>query len=213
MIRSSRRACVAALLLLIAATAQAQSNTRERDNSVFSRLSGFINRVGERTEELLAPAIGSFGGWAEEDWSGLETFVLTIDVKSNTLRPDAVVDFASDLAEAHVRIQAWENPIVQLTADITAGADSPDAAAELARAVEVDVTETPSGDRVIVRPKYPDTRDAGRVMLTARFTIRVPATEAPLLHGEAPLRTSGLAARVEGHHLPAVLHPRRQGEG
>jgi hypothetical protein len=59
---------------------------------------------------------------------------------------------------------------------VTAGAEDADAAAELARAVEVEVTETPAGDRVIIRPKYPDTRDAGRVMLTARFTIRVPAT-------------------------------------
>ncbi len=162
--------------MFVAPLALAQAAEADRGDSVFNRIQDLINRLGEKTEELLAPHLGSSGAFGEEDWSGLASHIRTIEYSSGVLRPDAIIDFASELVEAHVRIESWENPIAQLTADITVGAESEDAAAGLAEAVKIDITESPAGDRLDIRPRYPDTRAAGRVNLSARYTLKVPAT-------------------------------------
>jgi len=162
-------------LMLFTPLAAAQPAEAGRGDSVFNRIQDLINLLGEKTEELLAPHLGDFG---EEDWSGLETYVRSIEYSSGTLRQDAIIDFASELAEAHVRIEAWENPIAQLTAEITVGAESADIAASLAESVDIDITESPGGDRLDIRPRYPDTRASGQVNITAQFKLKVPATVA-----------------------------------
>jgi len=163
---------------MIAPMASAQTTEADQGDSVFNRIQELINLLGEKTEEFLAPHLGTFGDYGDEDWSGLESHVLTIPYSSGALRQDAIIDFASELAEAHVRIESWENPIAQLTAEITVGAESADTAVALAEKVTIDIAESPAGDLIEIRPRYPDTRTSGRVNITARFTLKVPATVA-----------------------------------
>ncbi len=178
-----QKTCAVSILLLAGALlfapcAWPQSSEGDRSDSVFDRIQDLINRLGEKTEEFLAPHLGSSGDFGEDDWAGLSSHSRTIEYSSGVLRQDAIIDFASELAEAHVRIETWENPIAQLTAEITVGAETADAAAALAEKVAINISESPAGDQLDIRPHYPDTRASGRVNITAHFTLKVPSTVA-----------------------------------
>lgn len=168
--------CAFSIVLPAMPYAVAQSIEPERGESVFDRIRDLINLLGEKTEELVAPHVGSLGYLTDEDWSGLKTHTRPFEYNSGALRQGAIIDFASELAEAHILIESWENPIAQLTAEITVGAESSETAAALADKVDIEITETAGGDRIDIRPRYPDTRASGRVNLTAHYTLKVPAT-------------------------------------
>ncbi len=169
---------VLAGLILLTPCAIAQPIESDQGGSVFNRIQDLINRLGEKTEEWLSPHLVTLRDYGDEEWSGLESRVRTIDYSSGALRQDAIVDFASELVEAHVRIEAWENPIAQLTAEITVGAETVEVATALAEAMNIDIVESPAGDRLEIRPRYPDTRASGRVNVVAHYTLKVPATVA-----------------------------------
>ena len=161
---------IAILVLLAASAAYAQSERTDAPTSILDTVSKWLTILGEKTEGIIAPHFGRLDKSGGVDWSGLSTAARDFEM-SYPVKPNGTVSIASEFGE--IRVSTWDNPVVQVRAKISAGAETVDVAEELIDAIGVEVTELP--ERVEVRTKYPDTRNRGKVAIAVNYTLTVPA--------------------------------------
>ncbi|MCL4693352.1 MAG: DUF4097 family beta strand repeat protein [Candidatus Hydrogenedentes bacterium] len=172
-----RNAIVLVLLaapLLLPQTALPQEE-RTDPSSVLDTVNRWLKSLGEKTEEWIKPRVGNLDGNGGVDWRGLATSARDFQ-KNYPVRPNVVVVVSSEFGE--IRVDAWENPVVRVRAEISVGAETVEVADEIVDAINIDVTEL--ADRVEVSTKYPDTRDRGKVAIEVNYAITVPANASVL---------------------------------
>ena len=133
----------------------------------FDWISKGLHKVGERTQELIRPDFTPVG--EINDFSDLVTHTREFE-RNWPVNPKTVVTVINEFGEIH--ISAWENNVVQVTATITGGAETPDLARDLASRINIDVAEEP--EQVTIRTIYPDTRAMGRVAKEVNYEIKLP---------------------------------------
>ena len=119
------------------ACAQQAGNTAEPDGggSIFDIIAHGLSKIGARTQEFVAPGFSSPSG--QEDNSPAK-FNVTREFEENyPVRP--TVRLAITHADGEVRIETWDNPVVNVRAEITAGADTFEMAQEICTAINIDV--------------------------------------------------------------------------
>jgi DUF4097 and DUF4098 domain-containing protein YvlB len=216
----SLRRSVTVLLLAVAflpGAAVAQDD-RADPSSVLDIVNRWLKNLGEKTEEWIKPRVGSLDGNGGVDWRGLAASARDFQ-KNYPVRPNVVVSVSSEFGE--IRVNAWDNPIVRVRAEISVGAETVEVADEIVGAINVDVTEV--AERIEVSTKYPDTRDRGKVAIEVNYELTVPAGASVLcsnnfgdtiIHG-----TSGIVAVesrfgvVDLRDLSGPVSVRAQGEG
>jgi hypothetical protein len=156
---------------LVSAVAAAQTESKEVGGSVFESLSRLITVVGEKTEGLLPPYFRLQEGQREAGWAGLTAVTREIH-ESYPIRAAGSVAIAREFGEGELRIETWDNPVVQFRAEIAVGSETEERANELIEAFQIQAVESP--DRVELRSQYPDTRDKGKVAVRASYFLTVP---------------------------------------
>lgn len=159
-------ALLAALLLPQVALPQ---EDRTDPSSVLDTVNRWLKSLGEKTEEFIKPRVGNLDGNGGVDRRGLATSARDFQ-KNYPVRPNVVVAISSEFGE--IRVDAWENPVVRVRAEISVGAESVEVADEIIDAINIDVTEV--ADRIEISTKYPDTRDRGKVAIEVNYVITVP---------------------------------------
>ncbi|MCC6489900.1 MAG: hypothetical protein IT364_20590 [Candidatus Hydrogenedentes bacterium] len=155
--------------LLAVSAAFGQSDRPDAPSSILDTVSKWLTILGEKTEDFIAPRFGRLDKSGGVDWTGLSMAARDFDM-SYPVKADGTVSIASEFGE--IRVATWDNPVVQVRAKISAGAESVEVADELIDAIEVDVKEFP--ERLEVRTKYPDTRNRGKVAIAVNYTVTVP---------------------------------------
>ncbi len=168
------QAFIAALILLLAIMgtafpAHAQSDILDSAGSVFEAIARGLNRVGETTQRLFRPQFSPLGNVDVVDFSG-KTPVAREYIDNFPVRPNATLSISNEFGE--IRVQPWDNPVIQVQADILVAGDTYDLAQEISKAVNISVDAR--DDRVDIRTDYPPPPDRGRIAKEVNYLVRVP---------------------------------------
>jgi hypothetical protein len=154
----------ALLCLPLAAGAPAQTPI-EAIQSVFDEVARGLNYVGRKAGGLL-PGLG-IGEEVQAAHTELRPFSERLPVG-----PAPLISIANEFGR--VRVSAWDERVVQVNAEVKVGAESPELAAELARAIDLNIT--PGENLVEIRTFLPDTRkESGLVTMEVNYDITVPS--------------------------------------
>jgi hypothetical protein len=152
-------------ILFTCLTAAGQTGTGEAGGSIFDSIARELNRLGE----MIGPGPGSWFGLEEDPAEAGVT--QTREFSENCpVRANALVSVYNEFGE--IRVETWENQVVQVRAEIAAQAETGDLALEIANATEIRVIATE--DHVELRTEYPDTRDSGYVRKEVNYSVKVP---------------------------------------
>ncbi len=173
--RIAARTLVLALFLAlsVAGTGRAQSEGTQPD-SLLQRLergldSGidaftrFIEKIGEKTGDLIPPTL-PLEDMPLNDLGGPEQAIVPYE-EHFTLGTGALVTITGEFGE--ILVDTWEQPVVRVKADITAGAETVAQAFEIAESVRIDATPSQAG--LDIRTVYPERRAA-----EVNYAITVP---------------------------------------
>ncbi len=154
------------LLFLVGPSAMADGGVRDKLQSVFDGVARGINYVGQKAEQLVGSRLG-MGDDPEAEFTVKRPFSERFPVDATP-----VVSVSNEFGE--IRVSTWEERVVEVTAEIVAGADTAERAAEVAKGIEVNVNHRP--DLVEVRPLLPDAgqNDPHRSIMV-NYEITVPA--------------------------------------
>lgn len=132
---------------------------------MFDDVARGLNLVGEKAQELVGPGLGFGEG-------GVGGFVESRDFEERCpVGEGAVVSLTNEFGE--IRVSAWDNQVVQVTAKISVRAESADLAREIAQSIVINIV--PSPDAVEVRTVLPDTRNArGKPTIEVLYGVTVP---------------------------------------
>lgn len=167
-----RRQSITCLLLCAALTpgvGVAEGGVRDKLQSVFDGVARGINYVGQKAERFIGTEFG-IGADGEAEFTETRPFNERYPVDAAP-----VVSISNEFGE--IRVQTWEDRVVEVTAEIIAGADTAEVAAEVAEGIEVNVNHRQ--DLIEVRTLLPE---AGRsdphrsITVNYRVTIPVGAT-------------------------------------
>ncbi|MBX7258655.1 MAG: DUF4097 domain-containing protein [Candidatus Hydrogenedentes bacterium] len=140
-------------------------------STFFDTVSQWLTFLGEKTEGVVAPRFAGFNQQGSSGWEGLKTGQREFE-ESYPARPSATVSIANEFGE--IRVTTWDNPVVQVKAQVLAGAENDDLARELSEAIKI--TVTPAAEQIEIRTEYPDTREKGKVAMAVNYTVTVPST-------------------------------------
>lgn len=157
-------------LLFLCVAAAAQSTSAASSGSFFESVTRALSRIGGKTQDLIAPAFGPIGGSDIVDFTD-KTVARRESTRLFQAGTGTVIYVANEFG--NIDVIAWQEPVVQIRAEILAGAESFDRAQEIANAIQVDMAA--SDNRVEVRTVYPDTREMGSVAKTVNCVINAPA--------------------------------------
>jgi len=169
-----RIAARAALLaIFVAVGVSAQTGQDGSAGSWFDSLSTWLGDVGgylgEKTDQVFAPNLPRLGDVQGGLLHGLVQRSRTFH-ESYPVPAGCLVSVSNEFGE--IRLQTWDNPRVQVHAEITAGAESGDAALHLADITAIEVL--PNEGSITIRTIKADTRDLGKVAVEVNYVITVP---------------------------------------
>jgi len=153
-------------LLLAAPHALAQGPAMQRLQTLLEDVERAFTAVGKKAEQFIGPGLGL----GEEKPAAYSTTVRFED--HYPVGPAPTVAISNEFGT--IRVQTWDNRVVQVSAEIRAGADSEALAEEIAQGVQVSVAA--DQELVEVRSFLPEMRrDASMVSISVDYTITVPA--------------------------------------
>lgn len=152
-------------LLCCAAAAQAQPGIAGRIRSGIEGVARGLDEVGRRADDLLGPSLR-----LGEDGAATHTERRTFEERYPT-GPAPVVSITNSFGE--IRVDTWNERVVQVTAEISVGADSPETAAQVAGAISVNAA---AGEDVVeIKTLLPETRgDQGRITIAVNYRVTLP---------------------------------------
>lgn len=173
---------------------------------------------------LLVPLFASTSLYAQApssdrgvDLSGFQTSTRAVDKTYPVGEAPEV--FVSNRFGA-IRVVAWDNPLVRVTAQIEAGAENPVQAQRFAQAIEIAGNHI--GDRVEIRTVYPTVEEGSKVGYSVDLEISVPTNTTLVLENTfGDITVRGLDGEVsidsrygfvELHDLKAPVRVRAKGE-
>lgn len=137
----------------------------DRVGSVFDEVARGLTFFGEKAQDLIGPGLG-FG---ESDAGG---FTAERQFQENYPAAKGVlVDIANEFGQ--IRVSAWDNPVVQVTAKMRVRAESTKLADDIIQNIAIQAAT--EENRVTVRTSVPDTRgQAGKPAFEINYEIVVP---------------------------------------
>jgi len=151
--------------------AHGQDDVVDRFEGLVEWLGRGLDLVGEKSEDFIGPGLEPLNEIKTPDFSGLATFTVPF-AENYPVRPNAAVAVRNKFGE--IRVNTWNNPIVQVQADIQVGAEDPALAREIAQDIDIHVDETL--ENVSVRTVLPDTRGRGRLRIVVDYVLTIPET-------------------------------------
>ncbi|MBI2423808.1 MAG: hypothetical protein HYV27_13340 [Candidatus Hydrogenedentes bacterium] len=166
--RSGSFTWLVALALAIAGIAPAafgQNSLFERIQSSLDEVARGLDYVGRKAEDLIGPGLG-LGETKPAAFTERRQFS-----ERYPTGPSPVVSVSNEFGQ--IRVETWSERVVQVQAEILAGANDASLAAQLTREINVNVT---SGENLIeVRTYHPPTRnDLGTINVGVNYLITVP---------------------------------------
>jgi hypothetical protein len=142
--------------------AVAQDSIMQRVGTVVDSFRKYVESLGQKTENILPPAF-SLDDAISNTFSGLKTFVAPFD---ESYPVSAAPRIAIEGEFGEIRVTAWDQPVVRVQADITAGAETTEKAMAIAQGIKIGVTPHEGG--LDVRTQYPE------APIEINYTISVP---------------------------------------
>lgn len=139
-------------------------------SSFFETISRTLSRIGDKTQEFLAPAFGPVGGNEILDFR--DKTVARREIVRHMEAPAGTTLFVAN-EFGYIEVETWREPVVQVRAEILAGAQTFDVAQQLANAIDVQMATTDK--HIDVRTRYPDIREMGDIAKTVNCKITLPA--------------------------------------
>ncbi len=156
---------VLACLFICSTSASGQSAVLDRVGAIFDDLGRGLDLLGKKATDLVGPGLG-LGEQPRMKFAESREFNERYPVN-----PSPVVSVSNEFGG--IRIDTWNNPVVEVSAEILVGADTAGVAGEIARGTEIRVDA--ASDRVTVNTLLPDTRrTTGKVAVTVNLTLTVP---------------------------------------
>lgn len=210
---AARAVCLALLALLCAPGAFAQGAIVEQLRTGIEGVARGMDSLGKATDQLIGSSLG-LGGPTPSS----HTRTRTLEERHPT-GPSPVVALSSAFGE--IRVDTWNERIVQVAAEITVGADTPETAERVLAAIAVQTQ--PGEDVVQVKTALPETRgEKGRVVITVNYRVTVPRQASVVLDnffGDVRMDGVGGRAAVEAQYgavdirrAGGVVRVRAQGE-
>ena len=158
-------ACVCAVCIGVSAGAAEDSGgIINHVGSVFDDIARGLNRLGEKAQNIMGPGLG-FGENEGEGITKPRDFEKRYPVK-----PGASVTIANQFGE--IRVQTWDDPVVQVSAKITVRAQTSEMADEVLRNVDIQVT--PTEGHLDIRTILNTLPNMGEPSITVNYTLMVP---------------------------------------
>ena len=156
-------------VFFVCPTVLAQSDPSDAPASALKWLQQRVDDIGEWTGGLVPPRDNALGGSDLDPLSGKVSKTRPLD-QSYPVRPTCLVSVANRFGE--IRVGAWDNPVVRVRADVTVGAASGDLAAEVLKAINIDITQTE--DHVGIRAAEPPTSGMQDVVIVVNYDVMAP---------------------------------------
>jgi hypothetical protein len=138
----------------------------ERIQSGLDGVARGIDYLGRKAEDLVGPGLG-FGEDPPTAFNETRQFA-----ERYPMGPNGLVSVSSEFGG--IRVETWNERVVLINAEIRADAETPDVAAEIVRAIDVNVQQ--GQNALEIRTILPDRRrDLGYVAMQVDYTITVPA--------------------------------------
>jgi len=200
-------------LLIATAAAQAQGGIIDKIQSGLDDMARGMDYMGRRAEDLIGPGFGM-----GEDKKPAHTETRSFEERY-PVGPAPSISVSNEFGE--IRVNTWEERVVEVSATIAVGAESAAVAGEIAAAIELRVTHTE--DALSVRTFLPDTRrDQGFVAIEVNYAITIPkgaSLIADNFFGDTVVRGVGGQAAVEVQYglvdlgaMDGPVHVRAHGE-
>lgn len=152
---------IAICVALLAPWAWSQSEVIEKIQSGIDGVARGLDYVGKKTEELVGPGLG-LGEQQKAAYTETRNFEERYPVGAAPM-----VSISNEFGE--IRVESWEDRVVQVSAQIVVGAETPEAAVQVADAVKVGVANTE--ELVEIRTELPETRV---VSVSVNYTLTIP---------------------------------------
>lgn len=153
------------LCLLLSAFAAAQPGIIDRIQSGIDGVARGMDYVGEKAEELIGPGLG-LGTPKPSEYTEARTFTERYPVG-----PAVLVSLSNKFGE--IRVNTWDDRVVQVITEISVGAQSATVAAEVAGNIDINVNS--SAEVVEISTYLPDTRrDMGIGSITVNYSLTIP---------------------------------------
>lgn len=166
--RFSRLECfglAAATVFLCCGAAPGQAELLNRVGNVFDDVAHGINAVGEKAQKLVGPGLG-FGEGDAGGFTESREFSEKHPVTAN-----ASVSIANEFGE--IRVSAWDNEVVQVSARISVRGESAEMASEICKNITIQVT--PSDNHIDVRTVLPDMQNVmGKPAIEVHYEMVLP---------------------------------------
>jgi hypothetical protein len=159
--------CAYLLSAALCISSVAQPGIIDRIQSGIDGVARGMDYVGEKAEELIGPGLG-LGTPKPSEYTETRSFI-----DRYPAAPGVLVSISNKFGE--IRVNTWEDRVVQVIAEIEVGAQSASVAAEVAGNIEINVSAT---EEVVEMSTYlPDTRrDMGIGSITVNYTVTIPRT-------------------------------------
>lgn len=184
----------AAVVLLAAGSAFAQSDLVDKIQSGLDDVAKGMNYVGQKAGDLVGPGLG-LGEEKKTPFNESNTFNQTYPVG-----PTPVISISNQFGE--IRVNTWDDRVVQVNAEIHVGAESAEVAAEVVKAISIRVTHTE--ELAEIKTLFPETKQEwGYVAMTVNYTISVPKTASLItdnFFGDTIVRGAGGMLAIEAQY-------------
>jgi len=196
--RFFHRLVVGIAVIAVAAWAHAQDTFLERIQGAIDEVARGLDFVGRKADELIGP------GLTQEEIPANVTEQRTIDERF-PVGPTPLVTISHEFGE--VRVTAWQERVVQVTAEVIVGAVNGEIAAEVAKGISLNVNATE--DAVDIRALRPGLRpEMGQVAQVVNLKISVPVGAAVAIDnffGDTAVRGTGGLLTVDAQYGALTL--------
>ncbi len=154
------------IAVLVSLTAAAQTDFLQRMRAGIEGAARGMDQIGRKADELIGPGEPLLGDAQSSPYTERRSFAERYPTGAAP-----VVSVSNEFGE--IRVDTWNERVVQVTAEVTAGAETAETAAKLAQAIEIKVS--PAEDLVEIKTLFPETRrDMGRISLAVQYKITIP---------------------------------------
>ncbi|HPO13657.1 MAG TPA: DUF4097 family beta strand repeat-containing protein [Candidatus Hydrogenedentes bacterium] len=148
-------------------SAYGQSGLMDKIQSGLNDVAKGMDYVGQKAGDILGQGLG-IGESKTTPFNETRNFSETYPVG-----PTPIISVSNQFGE--IRVNTWEDRVVQVNAVITVGAESAEVAAAITQGIQIHATH--SGDLVEIQTLYPETKqDMGYVAMMVNYTITIPKT-------------------------------------
>jgi hypothetical protein len=155
-------------LFFTAGPAFAQGDVVEGIGAIIDSISEGIQRIGEKSEDLIAPGLRSIGETVFDE-SGLMT---ASDEHRQNVPVAANVTISIEHEFGEVYISTWDDPVVRIETSVHVGAETAERARQVADGIKV-IVDAADPERLDLRTQYPPV-DATTVVTEVLYRITVP---------------------------------------